>query len=48
MEKLARLLRGPMAMMRRLPLFLAVSLLSAATLASAGEPPPNQPVLRTR
>ena len=33
-------------MMRRLPLFLAVSFLSAATLASAAEPPQaNQPIL---
>jgi beta-barrel assembly-enhancing protease len=45
MEKLALVLRGPKAMMRRLPLFLAVSLLAAATLASAEEPHPGQPIL---
>src|SRR5215469_6550054 len=47
MEKLAPLPRGPTAMMRRLPLFLACALLSAATVAAADEPPqPSQPIAR--
>jgi predicted Zn-dependent protease len=45
MEKLALVLRGLMAMMRRLPLALACTLLSAATLAAADPPPSNQPML---
>lgn len=47
MEKLATALRGPTAMMRRLPLFFATVLMSATTLVAAGEPvaPTSQPLL---
>jgi predicted Zn-dependent protease len=47
MEKLALVRRGPIAMMRRLALLLIWTVLSAATLAAADEPPAaNQPMLR--
>ena len=47
MEKLPTAERGPIAMMRRLPLFFATVLMTATTLVAAGEPvaPTSQPLL---
>jgi len=45
MEKLTPARRGPIVMIRRLPLALAVTALAAAAGAAADEPPSAQPIL---